>query len=323
MRILRFLAVLLLPHAADAATLRPMSVLHDPVVRLSDLFDTLGATADRPLGPAPAPGGSVVVEAAQLGAIARQFGVDWRPTSNADRAVLERPGRPLDRAAVLDAVRAALIAAGAPGDCEIVLPNFTSPNVPLDTDTAPVVTQLQYDSTSGRFAGMLSVTAAGLEPINTRITGNTEAILELPVASTRLATGTVLRDGDVHIARIRAALVRADVARTLEQAVGKQLRHQVPAGQPLKRADLMPPELILKGQSVQMVLESAGLLLIGQGQAMDSAGAGARVRVLNPVSRAVLEGTVVGPGRVRIDPDSRPVSPAGGRDGIAGQVAIR
>src|SRR5690349_8906480 len=89
----------------QAATLRSMTTLHAPTVRLSDLFDDAGANADRVLGPGPAAGGRIVVEAAQLRAIARQFGVEWRPASSADRAVLDRPGRPLRRDDVLDAVR--------------------------------------------------------------------------------------------------------------------------------------------------------------------------------------------------------------------------
>src|SRR5262250_28795 len=109
---------------AEAATLRTMTTLHAPVVLLSDLFDDAGTNADRVLGPGPGAGGRIVVEAAQLAAIARQFGVDWRPASSADRAVLDRPGRPLRRDAVLDAVRSALTAAGASDDCDIELPGF-------------------------------------------------------------------------------------------------------------------------------------------------------------------------------------------------------
>src|SRR5215472_17511638 len=104
---------------ADAATLRTMTTLHAPVVLLSDLFDDAGANAGRVLGPGPGAGGRIVVEAAQLSAIARHFGVDWRAASGADRAVLERPGRPLRRDDVLKAVRDALVAAGASGDCDV------------------------------------------------------------------------------------------------------------------------------------------------------------------------------------------------------------
>jgi flagella basal body P-ring formation protein FlgA len=62
-----------------AATLRLATTLAAPVVRLSDLFDDAGADAARVLGPAPAPGGRIVVETAQLAAIARQPNLrSWR-----------------------------------------------------------------------------------------------------------------------------------------------------------------------------------------------------------------------------------------------------
>ena len=101
------------PATVQAATLRTHTLLRGPDVLLSDLFNDAGPNADRRLGPAPPAGGSIVVEAAQLGAIARQFGVDWQPASSGDRAVLERPGRTLPRDDVLAAVRSALQAAGA------------------------------------------------------------------------------------------------------------------------------------------------------------------------------------------------------------------
>src|SRR5579875_1173793 len=81
------------PLTAGAATLKPFSTLPGPVVRLSDIWD--GVSTDKPLGPAPAPGGRITVPAAQLAAIARDYGVDWRPASSGDRAILERSGRSL------------------------------------------------------------------------------------------------------------------------------------------------------------------------------------------------------------------------------------
>src|SRR5690348_17518212 len=114
---------------AQAATLRTMTTLHAATVRLADLFDDAGANAQRVLGPGPGPGGRIVVEAQQLGAIARQFGVDWHPASSSDRAVLERLGRPLRRDDVMDAVRSALIGAGASADCDVDLAGFSPPLV--------------------------------------------------------------------------------------------------------------------------------------------------------------------------------------------------
>lgn len=298
---------LLLPIIAHAAILRPITELRGPVIRLSDLFDDLGTAPDRPLGTAPSPGGRLVVEAPQLAAIARQFAVAWKPASNADRIVLERPGRPLARGPVMLAVRAALNAAGVGDDCEITLDGFAYPLVPADGDAVPLVSQLVHDKDSGKFTAVLSVAADGMEPVHIRITGRADAMLLLPLASGRLNAGTVLQAKDLRLGRVRTSLVQSDVAEQLAEAYGKELRHSVQAGQPLKRADLAPPALVLKGHSIQMTLRSSGLTLIGQGQALDSAGLGEHVKVLNPVSQAVLDAEVTGVGQVRIDPDSTPI----------------
>ena len=95
---------------ADAATLKPFSTLAGGTIHLSDLWD--GVTTDKALAPAPAPGGRITVPAAQLAAIARDYGVDWRPNSSGDRAILDRPGRAITRDDVKPAIVAALPGAG-------------------------------------------------------------------------------------------------------------------------------------------------------------------------------------------------------------------
>ncbi len=295
---------------AQAASLRAATMLHAPVISLSDLFDDAGANADRVLGTAPGPGGSIVVEAPQLGAIARQFGVDWQPSSPAERTVLERAGRLLPRGDVLKAAKAALVAAGASSECEVELPGFTPPMVPAEASPQALATELDYDAGSGRFSAVLSVTGEGMEPINLRVAGQVEDTIELPVAVARLPVGTVVRADDVRLARVPLAMVHSEVLHAASDAVGLQVRHPVVAGQPFAVADVMRPTLVQRGSEVQMQLQSPGLSVLAQGVAMESGATGERIRVLNPSSRAVVEAEVIGPGRVRVTPDSRPVSTA-------------
>jgi flagella basal body P-ring formation protein FlgA len=312
MRVVLLIGVLVCCGAgAEAASLRTMTTLHGPRVKLSDLFDDAGGNAGRVLGPGPAPGGRIVVEAAQLAAIARQFGVDWTPASTADRAVLEWPGRAMPREAALAALRAALAASGMDqAACEIELDDFTPPLVPFDGVAQPLVSQLEYDPSSSRFTAVLSVTGDGFEPINARIAGRVEEMIELPVATARLAAGTVLRAEDVHMARIAARLVNRELARQPDEAIGLQLRHQVAAGQPLALADLMRPTMVRRGADVLLELESPGIVLTAQGQALDAGAIGERIHVLNPVSRAVVEAEVIGPDRVRVTPGALPLASA-------------
>jgi flagella basal body P-ring formation protein FlgA len=308
----------------QAASLRTMTTLHGPRVKLSDLFDDAGVNAERVLGPGPAPGGRIVVAAAQLAAIARQFAVDWHPASSADRAVLDWPGQALPREAALGALREALAASGLrPEECEIELAGFTPPLVPFDAAPHPLVSQLAYDRAAGRFTAMLSVTTDNMDPINTPITGRVDEMIELPVTTARLPAGAVLRAEDIHLARVRAGMANREVARRPNEAIGLQLRHQVAAGQPLPLADLARPELVRRGSDVLMLLDSPGIALTAQGQAIDAGAIGERIHVLNPVSRAVIEAEVIGPDRVRIAPGAAPLLPGARAYRGASQVAVQ
>ena len=82
-----------------------------------------------------------------------------------------------------------------------------------------------------------------MNPIDTRISGRVDEVVEAPVALTRLLPETVLRADDVRIARVRAAALQNEVARSVDQIIGMQLRRPVAAGQPLRLADLTRPAL--------------------------------------------------------------------------------
>lgn len=297
---------------AHAATLRPMTILHASTVRLSDLFDGAGHDAGRVLGPGPAPGQRIVVEARQLAAIAREFAVDWRPDSPGERAVLTRPGRPLGRAKTVAALTAALASAGAPADAEIDIAAFDPPMVPADGTVAATVTQLDYDAASGRFTAQLGLAGGGMDGTAWRVSGRAEPMVAVAVAATRLLPGTILSAADLRLARVPAARVPAGAARTIADAVGRQLRIQAAPGTPLPLSDLVQPKLVQRDGRVLMVAEAPGLSLTATGRALESGSAGEHIRVLNPASKAVVDAVVIGEGRVRIDPTAPPLTPAGG-----------
>ena len=302
----RFILVFSLALAghAEAATLRTMTTLHGATVYLRDLFDDAGRNANVRLGPGPDPGGRIEVPAAQLDAIARQYGVAWRSVSTADKAVLEWPGWPMRREDAIEAVRVAATGAGVPDDWDIELQSFTPPVVPSETATSATVSQLDLDHGSGRFSALLTVSGEGMNPINTRISGVVEEILTLPTAVTRLLAETVIRPEDIHMARVRASLVQTDVARVPEQIIGMQLKRPVAAGLPLRLADLIHPPLVQRGELVDVELESPGLSVRGKAVAVESGAEGDAVHVQSQGSRALVTAHVMGPHLVRITPDA-------------------
>jgi flagellar basal body P-ring formation protein FlgA len=293
---------------AGAATLRPFSTLSGPVVTLADIWEGEG---NRPLGPAPAAGARITVEARQLEAIARQFGVEWRPGSAGDRVVLDRPGRALGRDDVMAPLRAALAAAGAPRDGDLELPGFTAPMVGLGAVATAEVTQLEFDGGTGRFTALVNVVADGAPAAQLRLSGRMLEMTELPVPRRRMMPGDVVGAGDLEWVRLRAAQAKGDVVRAMRDAVGLALRHSVQPGQPILLVDVGRPMVVQKGTPMLLALESPGIELTARGVAMEPAGLGEMVHVLNPASRVVLEAEVTGPGRARVLPGTSPLNVTG------------
>ena len=302
-RILVLMTALCACHPAAAASLRGMTTLHGPVVYLHDLFDDAGVNADRILGPGPAPGDRIIVEAAQLNAIARQFDVSWRSVSAADRAVLEWPGRSLRQDEATNAVKAAITATGAPDDLDVETPGFVPPMVPADDqDVQVAVSQLDFDSSTGRFTAALTIASDTMNPVTTRISGKAEAMVPALVSATRLLPETILRAEDVRETHLAASRVPDQAATALDQVIGMQLRRPVPAGQPLRLADLRHPPLVQRGSIVQMVLNEGDLSLSAQATAIDDGAEGDRIRVQNLNSHNFVYADVVGADRVRVVP---------------------
>lgn len=293
--------------AADAppetVVLRRQVVVDATAIRLGDLFEGLDAArAEALVGAAPAPGRRILIETAQIAALARQHRLAWRPLSANERAVVERPGRAVPREEIEVALRQDLLRLGLDPTAELELGPLLTPMVP-PTALVQITTEgVSFDAAQGRFAATLAVAAEGMPMIRQRVSGRAVPTLAAIFATRRLALGEVVRPGDVRAVRLRAERVRPGAADDPEQVVGQQLRRPVATGQPFMTADLGAPLLVEKNMLVTMVLEGPGLQLTAKGRALAGAARGATVAVVNLSSQTIVEGAVIGPGRVRIAP---------------------
>ena len=294
--------LLCLSGSASAATLRPYTDLAGRTVHLGDLFDGLGSTPDRVLGRAPAPGEKITVEAPQLAAIARDFGVDWRPETGGERAVLQRQGQALSVSAVRSLLLTALRQAGAPLDGDVLMPAFQPPVVGSGPTPVMEITQASFDTGTGRFTAMLAVQDTDGEVPSMRLSGQVISMRDAATLTRRLPLGHVITESDVTMMHVRAATLHGEVPLLPDQATGMMLKHDVPPGQPLTVVDLMRPTLVARGALVHMTLDAAGIALTAGGLALESGGLGERIRVQNPTSHAVVIGEVTGEGAVRVAP---------------------
>jgi len=81
-------------------------------------------------------------------------------------------------------------------------------------------------------------------------------------------------------------------------------RGMMQGGRPLRAADLMKPDLVLRNEAVTLVYEAPGMVLTIRGKANDGGAQGDVISVLNEQSKRVVQGVIVGPGRVAVSTGS-------------------
>lgn len=300
-------AALAVPGIGSAATLKSYAKVTGQTVRLSDLWD--GVTNDTDLGPAPGPGGRITVPAPQLAAIARQFGVDWRPNSAGDRVILERLGRSLTRDDVTPALRAALTGAGAPPEADIELGAFTAPLVTQDAHLDIIVAQIDLDKLSGRFSAQLEIATRDAPSTLLRLTGRIQDMVDVPVTRRRLMPGDVVTPADLDWVHLPRSLARGEIVHLPADAVGLSAKQAIAPHQPIPTADLGRPTVVQKGNEMVLNLEAPGLALTARGIATEPGGIGDRIRILNEYAHTTVEAVITGPGQARVVPGTaRPAS---------------
>lgn len=119
------------------------------------------------------------------------------------------------------------------------------------------------------------------------------------VATRMIRAQTVLSAEDV--AAVEAAIPGAltDAA----DAVGLEARVTLYPGRPVRAGDLGPPALIDRNATVQLAYRVGGLTIVAEGRALERAGIGDRLRVMNLTSRSTVVGRLGSDGIVELAPE--------------------
>ncbi len=124
---------------------------------------------------------------------------------------------------------------------------------------------------------------------------------EMLVAARTIPAGTVLEPADVVLREGSAA---GSIAHP-DAAMGLEARVALYPGRPIRAADLGPPALIERNQTVTLVYRQNGLLIATEARALGRAGEGDLLRVMNLASRSTVTGQVDEAGRVIVGPSAR------------------
>lgn len=274
-------------------------VVEDRLVRLGDLFSGLGEAAATPVARAPEPGNRAEVDARWLAAVAKAYGLPWRPSSQFDRAVIERASLIIDGARIEESVRDALRDQGLDPKMSLVLDN-PGQRLHLSTDATPSlgVAGLSFDRVSGRFSAQILAPAEGAPQARAVVTGRVIEMAEVPVLRRRIESGEVIRSEDIDWISLRSDRLGRDAVIDIADLLGKSPRRPVRPGEPLRRGDLREPILVPKNSLVTIRLETPRMILTAQGRSLEPGAKGDAIRVMNTKSNKIINAVVTEPGIV-------------------------
>jgi len=287
-----------------APVLRAKVQVTSDIVRIGDLIDNAGPAAQIAIYRAPDLGttGSLpvpqVINALRMHQV---IGVDTRELKEISVTRLARAidgkdieaqiGRALERKNGLgEAANLALTFDRDPGDIKLDA-GFTGAMQP---------TTVRFDNRNGRFDITFEIANdSGISGTKLRFTGTAVETVEAAVLARTVERNEILKSSDVMVERRPKAEVGGDAANR-DRAVGMQARHQLRAGQAVKVADLVKPDLVQRDQAVTLIYETPGLYLTVRGKALDGGTEGDVVSVMNLQSKRTVSGVVTGRGQVTI-----------------------
>ena len=127
------------------------------------------------------------------------------------------------------------------------------------------------------------------------------ATVGVPVPAVTLYPGDTISAGMLMTRELPlAALDRGGLAAHAEALVGKTVRRALAAGQPVPLNALTETMLVTKGVATRIQLRDGGLAISGYGMPLESAAAGAVVRLKNMETGQIIVGEVEADGTVRI-----------------------
>lgn len=128
-----------------------------------------------------------------------------------------------------------------------------------------------------------------------------ELYADVAVLTRNLGRGDVITPQDVQLRRMNTAQAGFGHIEDIERVVGMELRRPLRSGETVRLSHLLVPEIVRRGDSVILEAQNGGLSVVMEGTALANGKVGDQIQVRNSTSERVVDATVVGPGRVRVN----------------------
>src|SRR5690606_1287664 len=108
-----------------------------------------------------------------------------------------------------------------------------------------------------------------------------ETSVRVPVTAQRVTRGMVLRDRHLEMGWQPVGRTDHDFIRTKEQLVGKIMKRSLQIGEGITRAQIKVPQIVRRGQLLELTVKRNGLQVTSEVKAMENAGYGDTIDVMH------------------------------------------
>lgn len=298
--------------SASVAPPRPVlkaeAVVTGDIVHVGDIVDNAGIIANQPIFRAPDLGMTGTVPAEAVVEAVRSLALVGLDTAGLTDVTVTRAARLIPAKAVEDEVARALSEQYQLGAAKDITINFDrmlrAMYVAPSAIGEPRVARINYDARSGRFDADVELPTGANSRGTLRLGGRAVATVEVIVMAHAVDRGTIIKDADIEIERRPRAEVGREALTNRDRVIGFAARDNLQAGRALRGGDLMRPEIVQRNQMVTLTFAMPGISLTVRGKATEGGAEGDVISVLNEQSKRVLQGVVVGPGRVAVNSGS-------------------
>jgi len=147
----------------------------------------------------------------------------------------------------------------------------------------------------------IGVKCIGSKPWSLHVPVTISVYKDVLVASRQLQKGTILTEADIKLKKMDLAKLHYGFFEELKQGTGKKLKRRLLAGAVLTPAILKNPQLIRRGQKINIMAQSGRMVIRMDGKALANGAVGERIKVMNEKSGKKLEGVITSTGEVKID----------------------
>ncbi len=307
-----------------APVLRANVTVESDVVRIGDVIDNAGTSAQIAIYRAPDLGTTGLLPTAQLIAALQAHQVIGVNIRDIKAVSVTRLARTLEGKEIESQVAHALEHRNGLGDAANLSLTFDRDvqDVRLEAWNTGALQPIsvRYEPRNGRFEVSFEIAnETNSARTKLRFTGIAIETVEAAVLTRGVERNEVLKSSDVITERRPKGEVGGDVA-VRNRAVGMQMRKQLRAGQVLKVADLAKPDLVQRDDNITLIYESTGLYLTVRGKALEGGTEGDVVNVLNLQSQRTVSGVVIGRRQVAISIAAPRLSAAADASATTGSV---